>query len=618
MAQANKRIALVFMPFGSYRMPSLGVSLLKSSVAQRGFECDIHYLNLPLAEQIGFDNYARITEWFPNRWLIGEWLFAPTLFGENREADLQYVDRVLLGDPIDKIMPLEVLLLLDLRDRIAGFVDECYEAVDWSQYGMVGFSTSFHQNCASLALARQIKLRHPDLPIVFGGSNCVDGMGMSLFRLFPFLDFVCPGEGDLAFPELVEAVFSGDSTRAIPGMLSRRNAADAPAGPAPGLVCDLETLPWADFTDYFAQLRGISLPRETEIYLPLETARGCWWGQAHQCTFCGLNGAERRFRSKSPQRVLDELASLKDNYGNKHRVHITDNILDYRYFQALLPDLAAKALGLSFSVEVKANLKREQIALLAKVGVKSIQPGIESLSDSVLRLMRKGTTRLQNIQTLKWCKQFGIPVVWNLLYGFPGEDPAEYAAMEKLLPLLLHLDSPHRCGHIRFVRYSAYHQNPAANGIRSLRPARTYRYIYHPFGEGDILQLADIFEAEYPDESMTYTQGLLKAVNAWQARTDAVLDVYPAPQSIRIVDTRTCGEKKEYRFDGLAAEAYLLCDAAQGVRGLMDSPDLRGRASEAEVAAALDRYVELGLMIRQGKQYLSLAVVRAGQPATVQ
>jgi hypothetical protein len=82
-----------------------------------------------------------------------------------------------------------------------------------------------------------------------------------------------------------------------------------------------------------------------------------------------------------------------------------------------------------------------------------------------------------------------------------------------------------------------------------------------------------------------------------------------------IVDTRRRGARGEYRFDGLAAELYLLCDAAQTVRGLMDSPSIRARASEAEVVATLDQFVERGLMIREDKQYLGLAVVRDEHPS---
>ena len=45
--------------------------------------------------------------------------------------------------------------------------------------------------------------------------------------------------------------------------------------------------------------------------------------------------------------------------------------------------------------------------LLRDAGVTTIQPGIESFSDRVLKLMKKGVTGLQNIQLLKWCKEIG-------------------------------------------------------------------------------------------------------------------------------------------------------------------------------------------------------------------
>lgn len=613
MTQANKRIALIFMPFGSCRMPSLGISLLKSSVVQSGFECDVHYMNLSLAEQIGFDNYILVSERLPSRWMFGEWLFSPSLFGENPEADLQYINQILFGDSEEKITPVEVLLMITMRDQIAGFIDECFDSIDWSQYAMVGFSTTFHQNCASLALARKIKLHYPYIPIAFGGANCADGMGTSLLRLFPYIDYVCPGEGDLAFPALVEAIFNDGSTSTIPGMLSRHEVTDAQAIPVRP-VLNLDTLPYTDFTDYFTQLKQFNPPSEIEINIPMETARGCWWGQVHQCTFCGLNSIDLRFRSKSTHRVLNEVICIKEEYGNEYSLQITDNILDYRYFQTLLPELVERALGLKFFWEIKANLKREQIALLTEAGVMSIQPGIESFSDTILGMMRKGTTCLQNIQTLKWSKQFGIKVGWNILYGFPGEDPAEYATMAKLLPLLFHLDSPNRCSHFRIDRFSVYHQNPSSNGVKRLTPAKMYRFIYHPLCEDDLWELANIFDGEYPDDSANYTQCVVQTVKEWQARTDASLDVFPSVNSISIVDTRKLDEKKEYQFDGVAADAYILCDSAHSVRALMNSASIREGTTETEVKTVLDHFIDLGLMIHQGKQYLSLAVVRDGQP----
>ena len=109
-----------------------------------------------------------------------------------------------------------------------------------------------------------------------------------------------------------------------------------------------------------------------------------------------------------------------------------DNILDMRYFRDVLPQLRERQLGLTLFYETKANLTKEQVKLLRDAGVLAIQPGVESLSTHVLQLMRKGVTALQNIQLLKWCRQYGVTVAWNLLYGFPGETAADYAAIGQI------------------------------------------------------------------------------------------------------------------------------------------------------------------------------------------
>src|SRR5262249_20771184 len=162
-----------------------------------------------------------------------------------------------------------------------------------------------------------------------------------------------------------------------------------------------------------------------------------WWGQRMHCTFCGLNGERMRFRSKSPTRVLSELASLRAEHPGLP-IGVVDNILDMSYFHTVLPALAADGGALRLFYEVKANLRKEHVRLLRDAGVRDIQPGIESLSDGVLRLMRKGVSALQNIQLLKWCVELGVHPVWNVLWGFPGEDPAEYIRMARLVPLLTH------------------------------------------------------------------------------------------------------------------------------------------------------------------------------------
>ena len=63
---------------------------------------------------------------------------------------------------------------------------------------------------------------------------------------------------------------------------------------------------------------------------------------------------------------------------------------------------------------------------MAQAGVTKIQPGIESLSSNVLRLMRKGVRAIQNVNLLRWAQYYDIDVAWNLLWGFPGETEQDY------------------------------------------------------------------------------------------------------------------------------------------------------------------------------------------------
>jgi ribosomal peptide maturation radical SAM protein 1 len=608
----NQQVALVCMPFSPYDYPSIGLSLLKAALIQRGIPGDVYYFNLTFAAQLGTDVYGAFAALPTTPALLGDWMFAKALLGPNPEADAKFVTEILWGQGGDPFTPTNTLALLAVRARIPAFLEGCAEAVDWSRYAVVGFTSSIAQNCASLALARLIKTGYPEVRVGLGGANCRGEMGVGLHRTFPFLDFVCTGEGDQVFPQFVEHFFAGRPTTDIPGMVTRVNRRTCTPDCLTPRVDNLDELPYADYTDYFAQQHASSLVHPNGLSVPIEMSRGCWWGQVHPCTFCGFNGLTTAFRSKSANRVRDEMTHLKHRYGSSFI--IGDNILDHKYWKTLLPDLVAKPLGVTITyLDIKANLRRDQIALLARAGVQSFQAGIESLSDSILHLMRKGVTRIQNIQTLKWCRQFNLRVKWNLLYGLPSEDPAEYAEIQNLLPLLIHLEPPMSCGHIRFDRGSAYVNDPAEYGLTNLKPTPAYQYVYHSLAEDDRAQIAYYFDADYPDDSANYTRGTVQAVREWQSRTDAVLDAFPAPRFIRIVDTRTCGELKEYQFDGIAAEVYLLCDAAKTVRALIDTPSVRAQATEGEVTALLKQFIELGLMIRAGKQYLSLAVMRYGK-----
>jgi len=316
------------------------------------------------------------------------------------------------------------------------------------------------------------------------------------------------------------------------------------------------------------------------------------------CTFCGLNGGTMKFRSKSAARFAEELDSLEKTYGARGFA-LTDNILDMQYLRSLLPDLVAKARQYRLFYETKANLRKDQVELLAAAGVAWLQPGIESFSTPVLKLMGKGTTRLQNVQLLKWCAELGVTVRWNLLYGFPGEDPREYDETAELLPSLFHLQPPMGSTVVRLDRFSPYWKAPELHGLVGVRHTWSYDYVFCGLPEAQRARLAYFFEYDYADgrQPWEYARTTAERASEWRELARArktQLELRVSADGAMIVDTRPC-RREELTAVGPLELAVLR--ALDGYRTLAGVPGalregglaITPRDCEAIIAELIDR-----------------------------
>jgi len=600
-------VCLVVVPFADVERPSIGVSLLSAEVARVGVSCRVTYLNFDFAESIGRRLYTDISESLPADSLVGDWFFADLVFGDEIPPAEQYLQRVLSRFAA----PGLIGQIVAARARREAFLDNSVRRIVDGHPRVVGFSTTFHQTCVSLALARRLKAL-PDAPtVVFGGANCEGEMGLQMLRSFPWLDFVCTREGDLAFPLLVRRLMAGEAATDIPGMLAQGHAKSLST---PDLIENLDDLPDPDYSDYFERVARCDASFDLHPELLVETARGCWWGAKHHCTFCGLNGDTMAYRSKSPERAYDEMLRLSQRWGVR-KMDSVDNILDLRYFDTLFPRLAALQPPLDLFYEVKANLKRSQVAALRAAGVRTIQPGIESLATEVLHLMDKGCNALQNIQLLRWCEEFGITVAWNMLAGFPGEEPASYERQTDLCAKLVHLQPPSSCSPVRLDRFSPLHSRAESMGLRRVRPTAAYFYVY-PLGRRDMARLASFFDFDFADgrEPGRYLAATQRAIESWIAlhhsdpsrrpRFDATVE----GNELRIVDTRPGARVEVATLRGPAAALYLACDesAAPATLAQRFAADLSVGAIEALVAQwVADRWA-----IEMDGRILSVAVFR--------
>jgi ribosomal peptide maturation radical SAM protein 1 len=582
------------MPFGPLTRPSIALGLLAGHCRRLELECDVRYLTFWFAELAGTEEYLWLARTVAYEAFVGDWLFTQALYGPRAESDRAYVDEVLRGtwhlrsDTVERV--------LWLRPMVEPFLERCLEEIDWAQYTLVGFTSMFQQNVASLALAARVKAAHPQLTIAFGGSNWEDPMGGALRRRFPFVDLVFSGEADVSFPATLEA---------------RRHDRRAPAS-SPEAVADLDALPFPDYDAYFEQLRSVPKLADMKTELLVETARGCWWGERSHCTFCGLNGSTMAFRSKSPERVVEEIAYLRDRHGVRS-MWVVDDILDMRYFRSVLPMLESARLDVELLWEVKANLSANHVRQLGAAGVRSIQPGIESLSDRVLALMRKGTTGLKNIELLKWCREYGVRPVWNILYGFPGETQADYEETRGLIEAIWHLDPPQACGRVRLDRFSPYHLDPGAFGMENVRPKAPLPHLY-PFPREEVMEIAYYFDFDYADgrQPSTHAAPALEVARAWMADSDRGLLALSTDEdgTVHLDDSRRdAGPAAHRTFDGWEAAVFLACDRACSLRELLELPAVRLAAvGEREVRSFLADCVHGRLMVRSARSWLNVAV----------
>jgi len=477
----------------------------------------------------------------------------------------------------------------------------------------VGFTSSFHQHASSLALARRLKQARPRCAIVMGGANCEGPMGAETARQFPFVDAVVSGEGDLVFPDLVSRVLEGRALEGLPGVFTSANAQAALATGArvtAPTVQDMDALPIPDFSDYFEQFGRSRYAKEWQPGLFFESSRGCWWGERMHCTFCGLNGGTMSYRSKSATRAIEELAALTQRHPGCD-IQVTDNILDLKYFKDFVPLLAERKLGADLFYETKANLKKDQLRLLKRAGITKLQPGVESLIDDVLMLMRKGVSALHNIQLLKWCKELGIKPHWNVLWGFPGEPPREYERLADVVPLLRHLPPPGGFGAIRLDRFSPNHFDADRLGFKNVRPLAPYGHVY-PFPEDVLRNLAYYFSYDYqePRDVAGYVRKLARELRKWKRDRQSELLSLTCGDTLVIADSRPQARESLTVLRGLDKALYEACDSVTNPASLSAAVERAGfeRLSESAVVDRLALLQERGLVLCDGPRYLALAV----------
>lgn len=622
MRPRHQRIVLVNMPWASTQRPSLPLAILRRLCSEAGVEAQVLYPNLDMAAEIGFEPAAHLSQ-VRHLYGLSEHLFSAQIYGReavNSDAFLRRFAEALR--PTADTYPWgqsfsELSLLERLRDEVVPrFLDATLARVMALEPAVVGFTATFNQVMASLALAVRLRSALPELRIVAGGASFDGEMGVEYHRAFMgSIDHVFLGEAEESFREYLRRLLSDESTAGISGTTwtDGREVHVVPGRP----LADLSASPTPDFDDFFAEKRRVleATGKDFNIeVLPFESSRGCWWGQKHQCMFCGLNHGSMPFRSRPAERVIADLVYLAARY-SVVKFSATDWILTRTGRGELFRRLTELDLDLDLFYEVRSDMKKAEIAEMKRAGITRVQPGIESFSTPLLELMGKGTTGIRQVQFLRWCEELGVSAAYNLLARFPGEKPEWYREMERLIRRIRHLQPPgHEPVEIEMHRFAPLFEERASLGVDrvALRPDYAFNL---PSGTVDPLKAGYFFSFEskrLPDDEGGLA-ALSQTVNSWIAdRGRPVPPRYEyrvGPGFIHVEDTRG-PEPRVMDLADLYHDVLLLCDAIQTRETL--ARDLE-RVRPTEVRdGSLDRVVDeliaSDLLLAEGRQLLTLPI----------
>jgi anaerobic magnesium-protoporphyrin IX monomethyl ester cyclase len=292
---------------------------------------------------------------------------------------------------------------------------------------IVGIHAMNFQASALHRAASFIKSALPEACVVAGGPY--PSAEPSAVLADENIDAAVFGEGEVTFAELVERVTDNGDIAGLPGTMVRRNG-KLVQGPSREFIAEVDSIPFpawdlvdlsAFYTDRVLNQNDICWRREVTTVF---TSRAC----PFQCIYCH-NIFGKKFRPRSPDNVMAEINALYNDHGIRE-VHFIDDCfnLDMARAKAILQGIIESGmdLKLAFPNGLRGDrIDGEMIELMVSAGTYKINLGIESGSQRVQKLIRKGLDLGKIERAIQEIDQAGIFIHGFFMLGFPGESEPE-------------------------------------------------------------------------------------------------------------------------------------------------------------------------------------------------
>jgi radical SAM superfamily enzyme YgiQ (UPF0313 family) len=282
----------------------------------------------------------------------------------------------------------------------------------------LGISGTSHTRFESFRLAQQAKDVNKDIITIYGGVHATF-TALDTLRNIEAIDFVVRGEGEHSIVELLNGLQNRTYLEHVRG-ISYRDKNDIIENPPAERIASLDNLGMPGY--HFLNMDKYFLPMEflNTKGISLMTSRGC----LYRCSFCS---ASRMFNYKlttrSARSVVDEIEFLFNNYGFEG-IKIFDSTLTIKrdHINSLCDEIRHRGLDFPWECEIKVGtVDQKLLEKMMHAGCYYVNFGIESASQKVLNLMRKGITIGQSEQLLDMCDEIGMKTKVFFSFGHIGE-----------------------------------------------------------------------------------------------------------------------------------------------------------------------------------------------------
>lgn len=292
---------------------------------------------------------------------------------------------------------------------------------------LVGFSCYLWNIKTTMAAARLVRERAPEVRIVVGGPE-VGPLAADVLLSHPYVDVVVHSEGEVPFADIVEAWQERRGLHGVPGISFRDGESIVDGGAAP-LVGDLDDYPsphLARYVDYHRRA------------VCIETQRGC----VFHCNFCFYNkDYSLRNRRFSIDRVKKELLLALEQ--DVMEIYLMDPVFNLNAARAkeICRFIAEhNHRRIPIHSEIWAEFLDDELAsLMQQAGFRFLEVGLQTTDPAALATTERRLRLDRFNEGIAHLHRHGLHYQLQLIYGLPAETRATFA---KSLNFAMSLDPP--------------------------------------------------------------------------------------------------------------------------------------------------------------------------------